>query len=233
MNVVGNALAGDTLTIAPGPGSGYALTDTINTSGAASLNLYSAGGGFEFSLAVNLSVATGTTLHFNADLYTANLTVAGGGTVAFTGNNTLAGSIIFDDNLKGSATIDLPSGNHVPASVIVNGSVGSGLTFLMKSLNATSDLTLNAPTRFNGAIELGLAPVSLGHVTFSGIQATSAELLNGVLDMFNGAKLVDATRFSNPEGLSVTLHQENNGVILTAGSFSDITPTGPIIPLKT
>jgi ribosomal protein S11 len=233
MNIVGNALVGDILTIAPSATSGNLLTDTINTSGAAALNLFSLGGGFQFYLTLGLNVATGSTLTLNAELYTANLTAAGGGTIALTGSNFFAGSTVFDDNLTGSGTVTLPSANHVPQDMVINGSVSSGLTFMATSLNGSSDLTIAHPGEFQGLIQLSGAPEGLGHIEFAGIQATTADLLQSVLYMFNGGTLVDATRFSDPAGLSVQLHQTSVGVILTAGSFNDTGNAGTVIPLRT
>jgi hypothetical protein len=140
---------------------------------------------------------------------------------------------VLSDNLTGSGSIAIPSGNHVLGSVEVNGSVGAGLSFIMESGNASSDLIIDQPSQFAGLIQLGASPVSLGHVTFVGVQATSAELLNGVLQMFNGAKLVDSVRISDPGGLAMQLHQVTAGVVLTAGSFNDTGNAGTVIPLRT
>jgi hypothetical protein len=233
MNIVGNALAGDILTIAPSATSGYQLTDTINASGAAALNLFSTGGGFQFYLTLGLDVAAGSTLTLNAEVYTANLTAAGGGTIALIGSNIFAGSTVFNDNLTGSGTIMLPSGNHVPQDMVINGSVSSGLTFTATSLSATSDLTIAHPDEFKGLIQLSGAPEGLGHIEFAGIQATTAELLQGMLYMYDGGTLIDSTRFNNPAGLSVQLHQTGAGVILTAGTFNDTGNVGTAIPLRT
>jgi hypothetical protein len=232
MNIVGNALAGDLLTIAPGLTGGASVSATINTRGAAVLNLALNNGGFRFSSHVDIGIAAGSKLTLNANVGVTALTVSGG-TVAFTGSSTFSGSAIFDANLTGYGTVSTVSGNTIPGSMEINGAVGSGLTFIMGSTNATSDLTIDHPRSFAGLIQLTSSPVTLGHVAFMGIHATSAELLNDTLQMFDGSKLVDTARFSNPAELSVQLHQTSAGVILTAGLYNDTAGAGAAIPITT
>ena len=233
INLAGNALAGDPLTIVSVSGSQSPANTVINASGAAKLDLgVSNAPPYEASATVQINVASGSTLTLTADLATAATTVSGG-TVNFTGASSFIGRTLLASNLTGSGSISIPSGNHVLGSIEVNGSVGSGLSFIMASESATSDLVIDHPNQFSGLIQLGPAPVALGHVTFAGVQATSAELLNGVLQMFNGSKLVDSARFANPGGLAVQLHQVAAGVVLTAGSFNDTGNAGTVIALKT
>lgn len=232
MNVVGNALAGDTLKIAPAAGSQGPLYSVINTSGAAGLNLQLNAGNLQSTPTLRVNVASGSTLTLNADIVAADTTVFGG-TVDIVGANTFSGTTLLWDNLTGSGSITVPSANHLVGSLELNGSVGSGLSFIMASTRGGSDLIIDHPSAFSGLIQLADSPVALGHVTFVGVQATSAELLNGVLQMFNGSNLVDSTRFSDPAGLAVQLHQVTAGVVLTAGSFNDTSNAGTVIPLKT
>ncbi|WP_428532685.1 hypothetical protein [Rhodopila sp.] len=232
IDVAGNALAGDTLTIVSVAGSQPAVSTVINTSGAATLNLAVANTPpYAFAETLRINVAAGSTLTLNANVGSEATTISGG-TVNFVGANSFVGKTVLADNLVGSGSIAIPSGNHLLGSVEVNGSVGSGLSFIMQSESAASDLTIDQPNRFAGLIQLGPAPVALGHVLFAGIQASSAELLGGVLQMFNGSTLVDSARFNNPGGLAVQLHQVAAGVVLTAGSFNDTGNAGTVIPLK-
>jgi hypothetical protein len=83
----------------------------------------------------------------------------------------------------------------------IKGAVGYGWTFMLGSTNATSDLTIGHPRSFTALIQLTASPVTLGHLAFMGIHATGAELLNGILRLFDGRKLVDTSGFSNPRGL--------------------------------
>ncbi|WP_428492651.1 hypothetical protein [Rhodopila sp.] len=232
INVAGNALAGDTLAIVSVAGAQPAASTVINTSGAATLSVDSANSpDYEFFATVRINAAVGSTLTLNANLATASTTISGG-TVNFVGSNSFVGATLISANLTGSGSIAIPSGNHVLGSIEVNGAVGSGLTFLMGSLNAHSDLTIDRPIAFAGTIELGASPVTLGHVTFTGVQANSAELLNGVLQLFKGASVVDSVRLSEPYGQAIQLHQVAAGVVLTAGTDNDTGNAGTVIPLK-
>ena len=233
INVAGNALAGDTLTVVSVAGSQPAVSTVINTSAAATLNLAVDNlPPYEFTETLQINVAAGSTLTLNANVATAATTISGG-TVDFVGASSFVGKTVLSDNLVGSGSIAIPSGNHTLGSVEVNGSVGSGLTFIMQSANASSDLTLDQPGTFAGVIQVTNSLFSLGHVLFAGIQATSAELLGGVLQMFDGSTLVDSTRFSEPAGSIPHLNQVAAGVVLTVGAQSDTGHTGTVIPLKT
>ena len=63
-----------------------------------------------------------------------------------------------------------------------------------------------------------------------GLHATSANLSNDMLQMFNGNELVDTVRLTGGQGLQ--LEQNSSGVMLTAGTDM-YQPGGPgtIIPL--
>ena len=223
MNLTGNALAGDTLTV---PTSGIA---NISTTGAASLNLSLAAS----NATANIHVAAGSTLTLNAHV-TRGFLNASGGTIQFIGSNSFSAfKTVLADNLTGTATLSLTGGNASGELMELGGSVSQGLTFSLSGSAPDASLQIDNPGSFKGLINLTNAPVGVGHVEFMGLHATSGELLNGILQMFNGTTLVDTARVSG--GVGLQLHQSTTGVILTAGAFSDLPPSslGTLIPLQT
>jgi len=221
MNLVDNALAGDTLTV---PASGNV---SISTSDAARLNLVLQPSG----ATAKIDVAPGSTLTLNSQVTRGTLD-ASGGTIKFIGTNAFSAfSTVLDDNLTGRATLNLTGGNASGELMEVNGSVGLGLKFNLSGSAPDASLQIDKPTQFRGLINLTTAAVGVGHVGFEGIQATSAYLFDGILAMFDNYKLVDVARVSG--GTDLQLHQTAAGVNLTSGAFSDIFPgnQGTVIPL--
>jgi len=223
MNLIGDALSGDVLSV-PARGTVHIATD-----GQATLNL-SAGPG----AVVNIDIASGASLTLNAHMTSSYLN-ASGGTIAFIGDNAFSGfSTVLSDNLVGDATLGLTGGNANGEFMEINGSVGSGLTFVINAASAPdATLQIDHPDTFEGLIDLTAAPVGLGHVAFMGIHATCASLHDGILQMFEGNSIVDTMRLTG--GNALQLHQTAAGVVLTAGSYSDIPPAdlGTVIPLHT
>jgi hypothetical protein len=214
-------LAGDTLIV---PAFGTAV---ISTSGDAHLNLVEQPPGAN----AVISVTPGSTLTLNAHV-TSGILKASGGTIKFIGSNSFNGfSTVLDDNLRGTATLNLTGQNANGELMEINGSVGFGLTFHLAGTAPDASLQLDKPSQFLGLIDLTQAPVGVGHVGFEGIQATNAYLFGGVLAMFDNNRLVDLTRVSGRTDLQ--LHQTTSGVILTAGLYSDVAPSelGTVIPL--
>ena len=215
-------LSGDTLTV---PAFG---TADISTSGSTRLNLVEQPPGAHAAI----DVAADSTLTLNAQVTSGYLN-ASGGAIRFIGSNSFSGfSTVLDNNLSGRATLDLIGGNANGEFMEINGSVGFGLTFHLAGGAPDASLQLDKPNQFFGQIDLTQNPVGVGHVAFEGIHATNAELFDGILAMFNDNRLVDVTRLSGGTS-DLHLYQANSGVILTAGSFSDIpaSDTGTVIPL--
>jgi hypothetical protein len=214
-------VSGDTLTV---PAFG---TASVSTTGDADLNLVEQPPGAH----VTIDVAPGSRLTLNAQV-TSGILNASGGTIRFIGSNSFSGfSTVLDDNIRGTATLNLNGQNANGELMEINGSVGSGLTFHLAGTAPDASLQIDKPSQFFGQIELTSAPVGVGHVAFEGIHATSADLFGGILAMFDNNRLVDVARVSGRTDLQ--LHQIASGVILTAGSFSDIAPSnlGTAIPL--
>ena len=241
LNVYGNALAGDTLNIYH-PSS--PSTQTINLIGADAsiktdqgfhvrgswsplddvININASGGTSNLSLNVyentlNVQVAPDSTLVMNDIVDSSNFT-ASGGTIEFIGDNIFKPlRAVFNDRLIGTATIN-ESASTAYGSVVfmeVNGFVGCGLTLNLSSLGSEFSnvgLQIDHPKEFHGTIN-----TIEGFVAFMGLHATSGEILNGMLKLFEGDKLVNATRFtgqtSDPIAGVLQLQQNSAGVMVT------------------
>jgi hypothetical protein len=234
MNVSGNALAGDTLSVDAPFG---APPIDINTRAKAGLDLSVRGSGH-----VNVHV-DGTVILTDLVQNAAHLKFSGGtirfiGTSTFNGDGGSTGSTVFDDsNLVGSGTLRLLGGDHDGDAMEIDGSVGRGLTFELGGGAPTMSLRIDDPGKFHGLIDLTPAtsppfPSLFGFVAFMGLHATSANLHDDMLLMFDCRKLVDTVRLSGGSGLQ--LEQNSQGVMLSSGGFGESQqPGGPgtIIPL--
>ena len=225
MNISGDGLAGDTLTIGP------AATVDIDTHGATSLNIRTVEPGAQ----INIDVAQGSTLTLTAVFGSNSYSSVSGGTLSFIGTSEFgANSTVFSDNLVGTGTLDLSGGNASGETMEINGSVGNGLTFDISSPGpGDAGLQIDRPAEFHGDVVL-----RSGYVAFMGIQATRGELLNGVLEMFDGCKLVDAVRFAgepnNIAGQGLQMQQNSKGVMLSIGLGEHEQPggIGTALPLQ-
>ena len=210
-----NALAGDTLSTLPLGG-----TVDIQAEKAAKLNLD-----------VGPNVATNIDVHGTLTLNVSNTGQGrlntSGGTMKFIGDNQLNGRQVFDNRLTGKATLSLYGAQGEGDLTEVNGAVGRGLTF---ALTGISQLEIDQPAKFHAVIDVS-HPGIINDVTFAGLHATSADLHDGVLLLFNGDKLVDATRVVASG--TVQLHQTSAGVILSAGYVTEAPADAAVIPLQT
>jgi hypothetical protein len=137
-----------------------------------------------------------------------------------------------DDNLAGSGTLNLNGGNADGEAMEVNGSVGSGLRFDISAPGpCDAGLQIDHPSTFQAAVEL-----QSGWVGFMGLRATSAELANGFLELFNGRKLVDATKFvsapNDGTGTGLQVQQNGLGVMVSIGIGDNDQPGGIGTPIK-
>jgi hypothetical protein len=227
MDIAGNALAGDQLTVSGG-------TVTINTHSEARLDLHAS-----FALLTTADVNVHGTVMLTADVVgLAQLNISGG-KIHFIGSSSFTGlTQVFDDNLVGSGTLNLSSGNHLNEHMEINGEVGRGLTFnLTTSGPPFTSLQIDHPGRFHGLINI-VEPVigpslAFGYVALMGLHATSADIRDDILLLFDGKRLVDTTRLSG--GIGLKLEQNSQGVMLSEGAGDLSQPGGPgtIIPLHT
>ena len=219
MHVSGNDLAGDTLSV-----SGSV---DIYTSAAARLDLQA--GQFLGPLDVNVHGTLMLTASVGGSQGLPHLNVSGG-TIHFIGSSQFDSTQVFDSNLVGSGTLNLSTGNVSGEDMEINGAVGRGLTFnLTTSGPSLGTLQIDHPNEFHGLINFN-SP--FGDIAFMGLQATSGDIRNDILQMFDGKKLVDLVRLtSNNDGL-FKLEQNGLGVMLSQGSDAN-QPGGPgtILPL--
>ncbi|HQT78072.1 MAG: hypothetical protein B7Z80_12505 [Rhodospirillales bacterium 20-64-7] len=227
INLVGDILAGSTVSV-----DNHQADVGINVTGNATLNLLE-GSPEPANATVDVAITAGSTLALTAFVALSTL-LTNGGTIAFDGTNTFAAfKTVFDDDLTGSGTIQLSSGNAAGENMEINGAVGSGLTFQIQSGASDADLIIDKPQDFAGLIKLTPVPVTLGHIEFAGLHATNATLSNGILQLYDGNTLVDTVRFDNANQ-AVQLEQAAQGVFLTAGTSNDLgTLSGTAIPLST
>lgn len=224
MTVSGNDLAGDTLFITSN------ATASIDTSGPTTLNISANSPGSH----VNINAAVGSTLTLTANIVSGYLDVSGG-KLSFIGNSSFhAFKTVLSDEIVGTGTLYLHGGNATGEFMEINGSVGKGLTFDISAPGPDdAGLQIDHPSTFHGNIVL-----NSGFVAFMGLQATRGELLNGVLEIFNGSTLVNATRFvsaPNDAGRALQMQQTSAGVMLSTGLGDFYQPggIGTVLPLHT
>lgn len=200
IDVAGNDLAGDTLTV----NTTNSVPVTINTSGNAQLNL-----AVNFSgPSVDLAASDTTTL--NLSMIHGNLNTTGD-TIQFIGNSVISASAVhFNNTLTGDATVALGGGLGEGTSAEINGSVEQGLTF---DIGRVAALRIDHPDQFAGVLNFGNG-FPLHSVLLEGLTATSGELQNGVLNLFNGDQLIDSTRVTGNTS-NLTLDQSSAGVTLS------------------
>ncbi len=123
MNVHGNALAGDTLSVAAPFG---APPIEIDAGQGARLDLHSSLGGGLFTT-VDVNVHGAVTL--TADVVGLSQLNISGGPIRFIGSSTFTGlDQVFNDRLVGSGTVKLRSATHLQERMEINGAVGRDLT---------------------------------------------------------------------------------------------------------
>jgi len=224
IDIAGNDLAGDTLSV-----SGISGSVEIDTREAAKLDLSTMG-----TIPVNVHVDGVLKLTAQVNGFFGEHVDFSGGTIRFIGTSTFRGShTVFDGSLVGSASINVFHGaNGTGASEFmeIDGSVGRRLTFNFESGGPPQTLQLDDPSEFHGTISL--PPTLVGAVAIVGIHATRADLRDDILRLFDGNKLVDKVRL-NGVNAGLNLEQNSLGVMLTQGASDVFQPGGPgtTIPL--
>jgi hypothetical protein len=144
-----------------------------------------------------------------------------GGTMKFIGTSTFDGRGQFFNStaLTGNGTLDLLTGASSGETMELGGPVGSDLTFNVGGGGPPSiDLRIDHPDTFQGLIDLATSAGGLDFIGFEGLQATSGDLKNGILQLFNGANLIDSTRINAGPGLGLELRTTSVGTFLTEAS---------------
>jgi hypothetical protein len=142
-----------------------------------------------------------------------------------------------DGRLTGTATLSIESGDHNGSALEVSGSVSRGLNSLFVGSMSENSLKIDDTSKFRGLITAHFIPNDLdpqfGFVDCVGIHATSANIHDDILQMFDGKKLVDTTRIDIGDGKGIQLQQNSQGVILLGGANPADIPDGPGTPVPT
>jgi hypothetical protein len=217
--VADNDLAGDTLSVTGPPGANV----QINTMPGASLNLSTTG-----LPTVNVDVHGVLKLTAQVNGFFGEHVNFDGGTMRFIGTSTFKGSqTVFSGNMTGSATINVSHGANSTGgseSMEINGVAGPGLVFNIEGGGPPSHLRIDDPHRFFAQIAMPSANL-VSSVTLAGVQATSADLIDDLLLLFDGRKLADAVRVDPGGGFN--LEQTSQGVVM----FGSLPPSGPGTPI--
>ena len=221
INLSGNDLAGDTLSVSPFTASGPSEVADIGVKATATLDLSVLLG------TANVTVAPHTLLTINAHVNAGYLNVSGG-TLRFIGTSTFdAYKTVLSDSVTGNGTLDLYGANSTGAFMQVKGAVGAGLTFNISSNGAgDAGLQIDHPGTFLGNIRL-----QSGFAAFMGLHAMSASMFGDVLAMFNGGRLVDMVRMTDTGGSGLQIQQNADGVMVSAGLGAYDQPGGFGTPL--
>jgi hypothetical protein len=179
------------------------------------------------SATVNLNGNTNLTLA--ANMLLSNATISGGKVLVST-INLHGSSLTLHDDVVGGGTISLlnqQSGGF--STMTLDGSV-SRLKFIEgtfmpdgTSARPPNQLTIDHPNEFHGSVQL-----FNGTVTLDGLHASSYDLHNSVLALYQGAKVVDRVNLQNSSGLPLQVAQIGSAVAISA-SFSDL--GGTTIPV--
>jgi hypothetical protein len=227
MHISGHDLAGDTLSV-----SGNV---EISTYGRARLDLHAT------DVLTTVDVKVHDTLELTADtvgLFGSNHLNLAGGTIKFIGSSNFSGSTqVFNDRLLGSGTVSLSGANLISERMEINGEVGAGLTFNVATAGPPDvSLRIDNPRQFHALIDIPalLGPPSGVDVAFMGLRATSGDLRDDILRIFDGKKLVDTVRLNPGSPASLKLEQNSQGVMLSQGNGDSFQPggAGVLLPLK-
>jgi hypothetical protein len=246
--VSGNDLAGNVLSVLyPANGGPTPTIDVQN----AQVDLDAAspvpiGGGLTINVAGNDQISF---LSPRPEIFTPTFDLAANSSVTLTGDNfffiysfhggagselindgTLrynqTGSII-DTNIAGTGTIDVSRAHDGSASLEVNGSVGSGQTFAMQTSSFSANLIVDQPEAFGGRVVVEPDPYfSLASILLKGLNATSFDLTNDLLRLYDGNQSVDTLRLTNNAGEPLTVQETGSGVMIVAGNAG----LGQILP---
>lgn len=206
MNVVGDALHGDAIYAPPGDGAAI----QINVSGNAN---FTTGG----SATVNIAGNSQWTGGFNVGPFNGSGSVMGNGTFSNT-SSSVDNTVTIGANVIGSGVFNVYASHNVGRLEFLH-AVGSGQTVIIAGTGAATysqfggEVTADDPKNFAGNVQLGY-----GEMTLKGLTATSYDLKQGVLSLFNGNTVIDRLNLTLTTGANGALPASNFGVSQVAGS---------------
>lgn len=137
------------------------------------------------------------------------------------------GSVI-DTNLAGTGTVNVNRAHDGPATLEMNGTVARSQTFDLSSDAFHATLQIDQPNAFKGLVDVTPdSDFGLASLILEGLQASSFDLKNDMLRLFNGNKVVDTLRLTNQSGEPMTVTQSGSNIVIDFGTSN--TP-GMILP---
>jgi hypothetical protein len=221
INIAGNDLAGDSLTVTGSARAGLLDTE-INTKANAALNLIETSN----DAAVSVHITGKLSLTAQVEQLFGNLSFIGG-SINLVGTSSFQGATVtFDTDLMGNGTIDAGHGGngYNSGQYEFAGSVGSGVTIALEGGGPPESMQIDHPSSFKGEIVLpgggnstlgSYGQPFYGNVLFEGLHVTTADLIPGsdVLQMWNGKHLVDTVRLGGDTS-NLYVQQTTTGVTL-------------------
>jgi hypothetical protein len=249
INIHYNDLAGDTLNAASPPNTNF-LTPAnynINLQGDATLNLGQPDRGvlydnYNFNITVSghnntinggaegnfvIEVPDKDELKITGKLIGANyapseqMSFLGAGRIVNDGTVTMGNAAINPD-ISGKGELVVQSGRDWPADVTINGAIGQDQTLSFQG-QVGDAVNVNAAF-FKATVDFNAAPVSVfeDSLSLGGIHATSYDIKDDILTLYNGHRPVDRLHVvNNTSGaLSVDLGQSSVSIILHPATTS-------------
>jgi len=142
-----------------------------------------------------------------------------------------SGSII-DTGLAGHGVVNVNRAHDGGAMLEVNGKVGQGQTFDLSSNTFSATLLIDQPKVFDGLVDVQPDPINefdIASVILKGLHATSFDIKDDMLRLFDGKKIVDALRLTNESGEQMTVSQIDGAVGIAFGNLDG--SSGMILPI--
>jgi hypothetical protein len=166
---------------------------TINASGSVTVNI---SGTSYFEGSPTLNIAQGSDLKLTGTLAGYGLNVNGPGTL--TNDGTIDGSWInINTNVLGTGTFEFVHWGDGPGSNVIAGSSGSGLTY-----NVGGTMTIDDPNGFLSQVNL-IQDWPGEQLNLVGLSATSYDLQNDMLTLYQGNSKVYSMKLSADSGVVV------------------------------
>jgi hypothetical protein len=154
-------------------------------------------------------------------------TVVNNGTISYLVN----GDNRIDADLAGRGTVEVTRAHDGNGTFEVNGAVGPGQTFNITSRSFSASLIIDQPKAFHGSVDIEPDPLNSfasASITLVGLgsQATSFDLKNDMLRLFDGQKVIDTLRVVNMTSEPMSVAQNGSNVVVGFGA----TAPGNILP---
>jgi hypothetical protein len=125
-----------------------------------------------------------------------------------------------DTGLAGTGIVNVTRAHDGSASLEVNGSVGKGQTFDVTSSSFSASLIVDRPHDFHGAVNIEPDPIhdfALASIVLKGLHATSFDLKDDILKLYDGHRVVDSLRLTNLSGEPMTVAGSGSNIVVDFG----------------